>query len=89
MKEIKNTKFISTKDYYALTGLLELARRHGRIMEQCEVTAKELMQYDGYGGTDAGHFSDAIWELSQTIDNVLKSMDIQVKRDKKNSPKKK
>ena len=71
-------KTITKKEYYAIMGLMELARRYYEQIQECEKTYGEIVDYkEEYGSY--GHFSDQIFEDGD-IDKVLKNEGIKVNK---------
>ena len=73
-------KVITQSEKMQLLGLLTLAREHRKIVVLAERASADILEHeDEY----LDHYSDAIWDDSISLDNVLKNMKIKVSKGNK------
>lgn len=72
---------ISKEEYFALTGLLALARQNKKLVDECEKAMVNITGEDNEYGSLSG---DVIWENDlSTVDDLLKRLKIKVDGSKK------
>lgn len=74
---------ISREDYLKFVGLFALGHHYTKALREIEVAAAEVIealpQFDDY----YGHISDAMCDVDESPDNVLRKLKITVKKGKK------
>jgi len=71
-------KTITKREYFAIVGLMELARRFYKQIRECEKAYGEIVGMKEDLGS-FGHFSDEIFEDGD-VDSVLEKEEIKVKK---------
>ena len=73
-------KLITKKEYFTIVGLMTLARRYYKQIEECENAYNELVDYKDEVCGGSGHFGDEIFGNGD-VDKALKNEGIKIKRN--------
>ena len=78
----KEIKEIRKSQYLMVVGLFALAENHYKSLLEIEKSIAEILgEKEEFGSY--GHISDSIWGGERNVDDILKKMDIQLKRELK------
>ena len=75
---------ITKSQHLQIVGLLTLARKAAKMIKECEEAYIEILNIpQEYDWTDAGHFSDSIWDegdVNSDVRKMLENEEVTVKK---------